>query len=171
MLLSGKSRFQIKAYAEDPDIEILSNSSLVQAVRDNRANVTGYVFWYNQAEEIRMGDVNAVEGFVTIAKDFETHTMTLGMSDVYQKNNNLQFRVYGDGPEEKPGQDTVSGQQNRSAQRPGTVAFRCGFQYCGQRQRDSPDFRRFPLGGASRRSVVQRYGVYRAVPVVQKAHT
>lgn len=49
------------------------------------------------------GDVNAVKGSVTIAKDFETHTMTLGMSDVYQKNNNLQFRVYGDGPEEKPG--------------------------------------------------------------------
>ena len=115
MLLSGKSGSQVKACAEDPDIEILSNSNLVQSVRDNRANVTGYVFWGDQAEELRIGDVNAVKGSVTIAKDFETHTMTLGMSDVYQKNNNLQFRVYGDGPEEKPGEDAASGQQNQPA--------------------------------------------------------
>lgn len=165
VLLPGKSESQVQAYAADPDIEILSDSSLVQAVRDNRANVTGYVFWGDQAEEIRIGDVSAVKGSVTIAKNPETHTMTVGMADVHQKNNSLQFRVYGDelevlrydegvtavadedgvvftvntagakgktflaeltyrdqtdegatGPEEKPGEDTASGQQNQPAQ-------------------------------------------------------
>lgn len=99
VLLPGKTEAQVRAYAEDPDIEILSNSSIAQAVRDNKAHVTGYVFWGDQGKEIRIGEVGAVKGAVTIARDTDAHTMTVGMADVHQNNSSLQFRVYGNGLE------------------------------------------------------------------------
>ena len=99
VLLPSKSEEQVKTYAEDPDIEILANSSMVQAVRDNKANVTGYLFWGDQNKEIRVGDVGAVKGSVTVVKDAASHTMTVGMADVHQTNSSLTFRVYGNGIE------------------------------------------------------------------------
>lgn len=97
VLLPSKTQEEVKAYAENPDIEILANSSMVQAVRDNKANVTGYLFWGDQNKEIRVGDVGAVKGSVTVVKDVENHTMTVGMADVHQTNDSLTFRVYGNG--------------------------------------------------------------------------
>lgn len=99
VLLPGKTQEEVEAYAADPDIEILCSNSLVQAVRDNRANVTGYLFWGDQNEKIRVGDVEAVKGSVTVVKDTAEHTMTVGMADVHQLNDSLTFRVYGDGLE------------------------------------------------------------------------
>ncbi|WP_298736675.1 polysaccharide lyase family 8 super-sandwich domain-containing protein [uncultured Subdoligranulum sp.] len=96
VLLPGKTQEQVAAYAEDPDIEVLSNSTMAQVVRDNSANVTGYIFWGDQGSKaIRVGDVSAVKGSVTIVKDPATHTMTVGMADVHQNNDSLTFRVYG----------------------------------------------------------------------------
>lgn len=99
VLLPSKTEEQVKAYAEDPDIEILANSSMVQAVRDNKTDVTGYLFWGDQSKEIRVGDVGAVKGSVTVVKDAASHTMTVGMADVHQTNASLTFRVYGNGIE------------------------------------------------------------------------
>ena len=99
VLLPSKTQDEVEAYAENPDIEILANSSMVQAVRDNKANVTGYLFWGDQGKEIRVGDVGAVKGSVTVVKDVENHTMTVGMADVHQTNDSLTFRVYGNGIE------------------------------------------------------------------------
>lgn len=99
VLLPSKTQDEVEAYAENLDIEILANSSMVQAVRDNKANVTGYLFWGDQGKEIRVGDVGAVKGSVTVVKDAANHTMTVGMSDVHQTNASLTFRVYGSGIE------------------------------------------------------------------------
>lgn len=99
VLLPSKTQAEVETYAENPDIEILANSSMVQAVRDNKANVTGYLFWGDQGKEIRVGDVGAVKGSVTVVKDAANHTMTVGMADVHQTNDSLTFRVYGSGIE------------------------------------------------------------------------
>ena len=114
VLLPGKTQEEVAAYAEDPDIEVLSNSTMVQAVRDNSANVTGYIFWGDQgSKSIRVGDVSAVKGSVTIVKDPETHTMTVGMADVHQNNDSLTFRVYGNGLEAVRCDDGVTAETDK----------------------------------------------------------
>ena len=96
VLLPSKTQDEVKAYAENPDIQVLSNSTFVQAVRDNEAGVTGYIFWGDHGDkELRVGDVGGVKGSVTIVKDPSNHTMTVGMSDVLQNNDSLTFRIYG----------------------------------------------------------------------------
>lgn len=45
VLLPGMSQGEVADYAANPAVEILSNSSMVQAVRHNGLNVTGYNFW------------------------------------------------------------------------------------------------------------------------------
>lgn len=108
VLLPGKTQAEVKGYAENPDIEILCNSSMVQAVRDNKANVTGYLFWGDQNKEIRIGDVGATKGSVTVVKDAGAHTVTIGMSDVHQTNSSLTFRYYGNGVELVSADDKVT---------------------------------------------------------------
>ena len=44
-LLPAMTEAQTKAYAQNPDIEILSNTADLQVVRDKKLNVTGMVFW------------------------------------------------------------------------------------------------------------------------------
>ncbi len=44
-LLPGKTAEQTKAYAENPDIEILKNTPGLQVVREKNLNMTGIVFW------------------------------------------------------------------------------------------------------------------------------
>ncbi len=95
VLLPGMSRQQVEQYAQNPDIEVLCNSTFVQAVRDNKANVTGYVFWGDAEVPVRVGDVEAVKGAVTVVKDSGNHTMTIGVADPLQNNSSLTFRIYG----------------------------------------------------------------------------
>lgn len=45
VLLPMKTAEETKEYAENPDIEILSNTALLQAVRENKTGATGIVFW------------------------------------------------------------------------------------------------------------------------------
>ena len=44
-LLPGKTAEQTKAYAENPDIEVLKNTPKLQVVREKKLNITGIVFW------------------------------------------------------------------------------------------------------------------------------
>ncbi len=98
VLLPGMTQEEVEAYAAQPDIQVLSNSTFVQAVRDNEAGVTGYIFWGDHGNnELRVGDVGGVKGSVTIVKDEAAHTMTVGMADVLQNNDSLTFRIYGNG--------------------------------------------------------------------------
>lgn len=45
VLLPGASPEKVAAYAEKPDIEILSRDNAVHAVRDNKLGITGFNFW------------------------------------------------------------------------------------------------------------------------------
>ncbi len=45
VLLPNKSVEETAAYAQDADVEILINTPEIQAVREKRLGVTGYVFW------------------------------------------------------------------------------------------------------------------------------
>lgn len=45
VLLPTMTQEETNAYCASPDIEILSNTSEVQAVKDGSTNTTGYVFW------------------------------------------------------------------------------------------------------------------------------
>lgn len=44
VLLPSMTAQETKSYSDNPDIEILSNTAGIQAVRENNLNVTGYVF-------------------------------------------------------------------------------------------------------------------------------
>ncbi len=45
VMLPNKTPEQTGAYAQNPDIEILSNTTSVQAVRENKLDITSMVFW------------------------------------------------------------------------------------------------------------------------------
>lgn len=96
VLLPSMSSEAVKSYAENPDIQVLCNSTFAQAVVDHSANAEGYIFWGDTGTQtIRIGNVEALKGSVTIVKDPETHIMRVGMADVHQNNNSLTFRIYG----------------------------------------------------------------------------
>ncbi|MGN0975631.1 MAG: polysaccharide lyase family 8 super-sandwich domain-containing protein, partial [Gemmiger sp.] len=95
VLLPGKTQDEVAEYAADPDIEVLCNTNFAQVVRDNKANVTGYIFWGDTSVPLRVADVEALKGSATVVRDPETHTLTIGMADVHQNNASLTFRLYG----------------------------------------------------------------------------
>ena len=98
VLLPSMGSQEVKSYAENPDIQVLCNSTFAQAVVDHSANAEGYIFWGDTGTQtIRIGNVEALKGSVTIVKDPETHTMRVGMADVHQNNSSLTFRIYGNG--------------------------------------------------------------------------
>lgn len=44
-LLPAMTEAETKAYYQNPDIEVLSNTADLQVVRDKKLNITGMVFW------------------------------------------------------------------------------------------------------------------------------
>ena len=95
VLLPGMDSGEVKAYAENPDIQVLSNSTFAQAVVDHKTNAAGYIFWGDITTPVRIGEVEGTVGSVTIAKDPATHTMKVGIADVHQNKDSLKFRIYG----------------------------------------------------------------------------
>ena len=95
MLMPGKTSEEVAAYAENPDIQVLCNSTFVQAVADRKANAAGYIFWGDISTPVRIGEVEGTVGSITTVKDTENHTMRVGMSDVHQNKKSLTFRIYG----------------------------------------------------------------------------
>jgi len=95
VLLPSMNSEEVKAYAENPDIQVLCNSTFAQAVVDHKANAAGYIFWGDITTPLRIGEVEGTVGSVTTAKDPQTHTMKVGISDVHQNKDSLTFRIYG----------------------------------------------------------------------------
>ena len=95
VLLPSMNSEEVQAYAENPDIQVLSNSTFAQAVVDHKANAAGYIFWGDITTPVRIGEVEGTVGSVTIAKDPATHTMKVGIADVHQNKDSLTFRIYG----------------------------------------------------------------------------
>ncbi|MDE7185359.1 MAG: hypothetical protein K2O40_13055, partial [Lachnospiraceae bacterium] len=107
VLLPSMNSEEIKAYAENPDIQVLSNSTFAQAVVDHKANAAGYIFWGDITTPVRIGEVEGTVGSVTTAKDPQTHTMRVGIADVHQNKDSLTFRIYGNNMSLAQGNDKV----------------------------------------------------------------
>ena len=107
VLMPGKTSEEVAAYAEDPDIQVLCNSTFVQAVADRKANAAGYIFWGDISTPVRIGEVEGTVGSITTVKDTENHTMRVGMSDVHQNKKSLTFRIYGNNLTMVQGNDKV----------------------------------------------------------------
>lgn len=87
-LLPGKTTDQTRAYAENPDIEILQNTPELQVVRENTLGITGYVFW----DAGSFGDITVdkpmivmvreQDGKITVSACDPTHKLTEGVITV-----------------------------------------------------------------------------------------
>ncbi len=107
VLLPSMDSEEVKSYAENPDIQVLCNSTFAQAVVDHKANAAGYIFWGDVTTPVRIGEVEGTVGSVTIAKDSQTHTMRVGIADVHQNKESLKFRIYGNNLSMAKGNDKV----------------------------------------------------------------
>lgn len=105
--LPGKTSAETATYAGAPDAQILSNTSSVQAVKDNSTNTTGYVFWKSgsSVEGITANNPCTVatkdeDGYITMAVSDPTHkldTITLTLEDTVaipkNKPDNVTFNI------------------------------------------------------------------------------
>ncbi|MBR2404194.1 MAG: Ig-like domain-containing protein [Clostridia bacterium] len=78
--LPCKTNEETIAYAEDPDVQVLSNTSSVQAVKDNSTNTTGYVFW----QAATLDGISAANP-CTVVKKVENDLVTMAVSDPTHK--------------------------------------------------------------------------------------
>lgn len=96
VLLPSKSQEEVAAYSQDPAVEIMCNSTHVQAVCNRSAGVLSCIF-LGGAKAVRVGEVEAQTGAIIVKEDKENHRMTIGISDISQEKEYLKFRVYGVG--------------------------------------------------------------------------
>ncbi|MBR2404195.1 MAG: hypothetical protein IKA95_00865 [Clostridia bacterium] len=78
------------AYANAPDATILSNTSSVQAVKDNSTNTTGYVFW----EAATFDGISAANP-CTVVKKVENGLVTMAVSDPTHKLSSITLTLNG----------------------------------------------------------------------------
>lgn len=82
VLLPNKTVDETKAYAENPDVEVLVNSLAIQAVREKAKNITGMVFWQSgELEGITVSAplivmVQEKDGIYTVSASDPTHKLT-----------------------------------------------------------------------------------------------
>lgn len=65
VLLPGKNVDETKTYAGNPDIEVLSNTKTIQAVKEKNLNITGYVFW----EAGKFDDITVDQPLIVMSKE------------------------------------------------------------------------------------------------------
>lgn len=65
VLLPEKDANETKTYAQKPDIEVLSNTKAIQAVKEKNLNITGYVFW----EAGNFEDISVTQPLIVMAKE------------------------------------------------------------------------------------------------------
>ncbi len=81
VILPGATSARTAAYAQNPDIEILANTSLVQAVRDRPLKATGVNFW--AAASIADIACDRAASLTLLERDGQLH---LGLSDPTQES-------------------------------------------------------------------------------------
>lgn len=96
VLLPGKTDQEMAAYAENNGIQILSNTSQLQAVQDVELGVAGYNFWeagsYQAEQESKAYSVEARQPIsMTIAE--ENGVFTFGIADPTQKSGEVTVAV------------------------------------------------------------------------------
>lgn len=81
VLLPGKSALQVAAYAAAPDIEVLANTSSVQAVRERGLGIIGANFWEDGTSSADLITVNKKASVMTSETE---DTLELSVSDPTQ---------------------------------------------------------------------------------------
>jgi hypothetical protein len=82
--LPGKSQAQTATYAANPDIEILSNTTAVQAVRDKRLGATGLNFWNHSTAPVAGFSSDRRASLTVLHRDGSLHA---GLADPTQENS------------------------------------------------------------------------------------
>ena len=82
VVLPGKSTEQTEAYAQNADVEILSNTKEIQAVREKNLGITGIVFW----EAGTFNGITVSEPMIVMLKETEDG-IQLAVSDPTHKLN------------------------------------------------------------------------------------
>ncbi len=81
VLLPGKNAAEVKSYASEPNVEILSNTPQVQAVKAKKEGVTGLNFWEVSAKPVAGISVSAPASVILHETDAE---LVIGVSDPTQ---------------------------------------------------------------------------------------
>lgn len=84
-LLPGFTPKQVSNYASKPDIKILRNDSLVQAVKETRLKITGANFWTDMVQSVDMISCNKKASVMLQEKEGE---LTVSVSDPTMLNEN-----------------------------------------------------------------------------------
>lgn len=84
VLLPNKSKDEVKAYAENPQVTVLKNSSEVQAVKHNKLNIIGANFFTDTAQTV---EGITVKGKASVMVKEEQGEIELSISDPTMKNN------------------------------------------------------------------------------------
>lgn len=87
VLLPGKTAAQVAAYAAAPDIEVLTNTSSVQAVKETKLGIIGANFWEDGASSVDLITVNKKASVMT--REAEEGTLELSVSDPTQLNTGV----------------------------------------------------------------------------------
>jgi len=83
VVLPGATPAQTAAYAQSPDVEILANTTSVQAVRDRALKATGLNFW--APTTVADFSCDSPASLTVLERDGQLH---LGLSDPTQENTN-----------------------------------------------------------------------------------
>lgn len=108
VILPKKTADQTDAYSKNPDIEILSNTEKIQAVKEKKLNLTGMVFW----EAGSFGDITVSMPSIVMAGDsgdcyevtvadptqlLDEGTLTIkGIWDVVESDERLKAKAEGE---------------------------------------------------------------------------
>ena len=90
ILLPGKTVEELKAYAAAPNMEILFNTPLVQAIRAKREGVTGFNFWEAPASPVAGITVNTLASIIIRETEKE---LIIGISDPTQKEKSITVEL------------------------------------------------------------------------------
>lgn len=88
--LPQKSAEETAAYSEKPDVEILSNTAALQAVREKKMNLTGIVFWTPGSFE----DITTNQALIMM-KEEKDGVCHFSVSDPTQKLTTAEIRLNG----------------------------------------------------------------------------
>ena len=87
--LPNMSQADTEKYAKAPDIQVLSNTDKVQAVKDKSSGATGYVFW----EGASVGDVSADKACAVMTYAEDKKTFKVAVSDPSQSLDEVTVTV------------------------------------------------------------------------------
>ena len=96
VMLPNMDKNQVNAYVKTPDIQILSNTSVVSAVKETKLGMTGIVFWEAGAS-FTAGDIKltATDACSVMLTENADGTVTFSVSEPTQKLNTLTVTVEG----------------------------------------------------------------------------